>query len=72
MTETMSEERQTEEAIINIIHKRSGFEESVIGCWLSNYQSPPCQALHGSCKNLYVCQLLENRYTSKGDNNGIQ
>lgn len=63
----MSQMTNDEELVVSIIHKRSGFEESVIGCWLSNYQSPPCQALHGSCKNLYVCQLLENRYTSKGD-----
>ena len=75
MTRSMTkieEELEVSELVIDKIHKTTGWDEDVIGCWYHNYQSPQCQTFHGTCKGLYQCQLLERNYTSKGDNNGIQ
>ncbi len=64
--------KSTDELVIEKIGKSTGYDRDVIGCWYHNYQLPQCSILNGSCKHLYICQLLENNYTSKGDNNGIQ
>lgn len=63
----IEEELEVVELVIDKIHKSTGWDEDVIGCWYHNYQSPQCQILHGTCKGLYQCQLLERNYTSKGD-----
>lgn len=39
--------------------------EDVIKCWKNIYQTDQCEMLHGSCKNLYKCQILESKYKNK-------
>lgn len=36
--------------------------DDIINCWRKNYQSPQCEMLVGSCKNLYKCQILDYNY----------
>lgn len=41
--------------------------EDIIDCWRNNYNSISCEMLHGSCKNLYKCQILDNNYKNNYD-----
>ena len=47
---------------VDKIHADTGYDKSIINCWYSSYQSPSCNMLRGSCKNICICQHLENYY----------
>ena len=65
--ENKIEQLSEDEQVIDKIHHTTGWDENIIGCWYHNYQSPQCSMLHGSCKGLYLCQLLESNYVTKGE-----
>lgn len=45
---------------VDKVHADTGYDKSIINCWYSSYQSPSCNMLRGSCKNICICQQLEN------------
>lgn len=53
---------EEKEEIIEKVQRSTGMDEDVIGCWLCNYSTPPCQMLRGSCKSISICSSLESKY----------
>lgn len=57
--------KYTEEEIINIISKHTGFDEENVGCWYNNLYSNECTALGGvGCKKYHICKNLEKRFVN--------
>lgn len=57
----MSSYEYEKEKLITKVVQETGVQESIVKCWLENYQTLPCRAIQGSCKNIKDCQMLESK-----------